>query len=87
MYILIEFLKWLKNWTYLIAFSSLIISIVNYIIRRAIINRLIEKDLKDLEKDYEEIKEKQENLIDRVTKTEKNIGIQQTLCRERHKDK
>ena len=80
----IEFLKWLKNWAYLIAFSSLIIGIINYIIRKAVINRLIENDIKTLKKSQSRQEDKEEKILERVIKLEKEFGIRKNICQERH---
>jgi len=88
-----------KFWTFAIAISSFLFSVINFIIQRAVANKITNNDLKHLTDDVKELKQdSKEYKIDlknelnrifrRLGKIDKAIVERKTICNERHrKDK
>lgn len=90
-----EVLKTWQFWTLLIAIGSLLWSIINSIVGKAIATKIMENDLQHLEKSVEEIKteyhslsEKTYNELKKIFRRlgiiEKQRAVDKAICDERH---
>jgi len=87
-----------RFWTFTIAISSFLFSIINFIIQRAVANKITNNDLKHLTDDVKELKQdSKEYKIDlknelnrifrRLGKIDKAIVKREAICNERHRIK
>lgn len=92
-----ELLKDWKFWTFLIAVSSFLFSIVNFIIQRIVSNKITNNDLKHLTKDVDNLKQENKEykiglknelnkIFRRLGKIEKGLVKREAICELRHKN-
>ena len=88
MNIFLDFFQFLKTWGYLIAIFSFLFSLFNLILGKVVTRKIQDYDLKIIKNVMEELRTKSDDIISRVGKVEKEIGIHKAICEERHtKDK